>query len=786
MNLNKILRYALIAGMQFWTFAEVVESVEFSGLSLVPEDKAEEMIVIPFGTEITHADIKKQIKLYYETGLYQQVIITQEGTTLHIHLVEQPVVNKIKVDSTAITSDEIKKQLEKIGIIRGEVLNERLLEQFIAGSRIELRENGYPDATIELEIVEETETNANIYITIEENAAVKISQVNFEGDKHYSTRMLRGNTSVREAGLLSFMMHDNRFSPAMISGDKDRLQDFYKSQGYLQPSISLDIQGVKPKQRVWGSTYKNIVYDISSGPKFKVAEVEFQNESEWDEALKQTVQKVTNQQVYTTSLKQKIRSEIKKHYGKSAVKDGEFYDVRLSHETVGVGEIKLNATLVTDVRYARYINFVGNKNTMDSTLRQAIKLQEAAPFDEEMILASKFALQNLGFLKRVKVSMVSVGENQYDIIVDVAEASTFQADLKADYSGGFSASISASDKNILGTGNAFSTSIQASLGKVQTSASFAVPRLNLEGHSLALSALYSKQFTSNSDDKPNYRKDVSQIGLDYGIPFDDFARGNLGLSLSRDEYFDVDSADSRAREFFDEFGTNIKKITFSGGVGYVMVDSTYMPTTGIKAFAGSSIAVNTSFSDPLYTHYASLTGYYPVSELYEQPIVLRARVMGKIAEQYRDGEKGEVPFNSRFYAGGLGTARGYSSGSLGPTFENKIRSTKIGEDDGKIVYGDVARVEDKAKGGNKLLFGTLELQLPSPNPDLAIPYLFVDYGNVFDDGTPITFGGMKGSAGLSAKLVLPMATFTVSLARPINNPGDKDFSTFSFATGVMF
>ena len=421
---------------------------------------------------------------------------------------------------------------------------------------------------------------------------------------------------------------------------------------------------------------------------------------------------------------------------------------------------------VTDkVNMVRYINFVGNYQTKDETMRRILFLQESRPLTAELLQLSEIQLRNLPFLKNVTIEPVLVGENQYDLKVTIVEADTFTMQGSGNYDdSGISFVAEAQEKNLFGKGQSLGTSLSISAKKQHASLTFAQPFFTAGGVTQKISVDASR-VSKDSDHTLTYRTDGISLGLGYTIPVSRKLSMSTDFGMLYSKYYDVEKASLLVREFFDLHPEAQKQYRVDAGLFYSDLDSRYMPTNGLlfQAIARTTLPIPDAVT--FYQLEAQAEFYRKLTSYNDQPVVLRARVTGKYGHGYGDYSEG-VPFYARYYAGGIPTVRGYDNQSLGPQYT-----------DGLI---------QKSKGGNKLLVGNLELQLPSYKPDLAIPYLFVDYGNVFDENQSIEWSDMRGSAGMSLVLTLPMGTLSMTVATPINDQEGDKFTTFSFGMGKMF
>lgn len=780
MNIKKMLS-RIIFPLICWTAqAEIVKSIDVQGLRLVSPDTVASHLVISVGQDIEASDLKYQIIELYETGLFRQVEVSLEDHVLVIRCEEQPILRSIVIEDEGgvLPEDQIKKQLEAAGIIKAEIINETALEEFRVGSQYSLRQYGFSNAVVETKIEDLGESTARLRLIVHEGESTKLKAIEFEGDLKTPERELRRLLSSQTTGMLSFYTMNDLFSEQQLYKDRERLLLYYQSKGYLAPSIQLEIEDVEPMQRIWESNYKKARFTIDTGPKFYVDTIKFDNTiDEWPEPLRQRILSDINGKVLDHELLQGLKRTLVQYYADEPLRD--FYQIEVDHEIQGYDKVHIQLVLNKQISRVRYISFYGNRSTFDEPMRRALVIQEAKPFNTAMLIQTERALNNLGYLKSVDITPVKVDEGLYDIEIKVHEASTLQADARLDFgSGPMALSFSASDPNAFGTGNSAALSISGGFDKQQISASYVQPYFTPSGHTMSNVMSYTRQSKADKD-RLSYHVDTFSYALGYSIPMSRTFMVDFGGGVLLDQYHEIDQAPSIVRDFFETHDTYVKQFKVSGGLSYRDINSAYMPTKGIIFNTNAVVTLPHHDSVTYLQTMAEGITYYPLGEMFDQPIVLRTRLLGKFVTDYTDNTE-DIAFFARYFAGGLGTVRGYTG--LGPTYQNKIVQKAISED----VVSIITREVEAVKGGNKLLVGTVEVQMPSPSPDYLTPYLFIDMGNVFDDSENISLAKMRGSAGLSMTARTPMFTITASLAMPFNNKASDNFQPFSFGMGVMF
>jgi len=126
-----------------------------------------------------------------------------------------------------------------------------------------------------------------------------------------------------------------------------------------------------------------------------------------------------------------------------------------------------------------------------------------------------------------------------------------------------------------------------------------------------------------------------------------------------------------------------------------------------------------------------------------------------------------LPFFENFYAGGVGTVRGYRSSSIGPRDINNL-----------------------SLGGDKRIILNTELLFPMPGSGKEKSVrlsAFVDGGIIY--GVPTAIPGTDGSrysTGLALTWLSPVGPLKMSYAWPLNEQLGDNLERFQFTLGQIF
>ncbi|MGH8855816.1 MAG: BamA/TamA family outer membrane protein, partial [Telluria sp.] len=119
-----------------------------------------------------------------------------------------------------------------------------------------------------------------------------------------------------------------------------------------------------------------------------------------------------------------------------------------------------------------------------------------------------------------------------------------------------------------------------------------------------------------------------------------------------------------------------------------------------------------------------------------------------------------------FYAGGIGSVRGYQTSTLGPKDQN-----------GNPV------------GGASKMIGNVEFIFPLPGSGVDRTlrlFTFFDFGNVYQEGQPLSFSELKYSTGFGMSWLSPIGPLKISMGFPLNRDTNDKVQRFQFQIGTAF
>lgn len=724
---------------------EVLKSVldvEVRGNQIVSTATIMSKVKTQKGGILKQDTINEDVKRLYATGFFQDIKMEVEerpdGYAVVITVFEKPVIRQIVIDGfTAFKEEKIRKQFK---VIEGQILDRRQVKEGVEAIRKLYGDRGYRFVNIDSQVdVNEKTKEATVLVHIVEGDKFKIKKIEFEGVTAFKTRKLQRLLKTKRKKLFS----SGVFKEENFDKDLERITLYYQQEGYLDVKVQPDFQ-YDDKSRMMV-----IKIAVDEGRRYVTGDIQIDGnnlfpESEIWQKL-EMLPGLTYSQYYLSKDIEKIR-EYYEDQGHIDVRV--LPDVRLNRDS---GKVDVTYKIEEgDLYFVEKVVVRGNTKTRDIVIRRELRIRPGEKFDGEKIRKSKQRLENLGFFEEVTYDTQPSGEasNKKDLIFRVKEKRTGELS--------FGGGVSSIDRFV-----GFAEISQKNFD------AFNFPRFTGDGQSLSLRARVgsiSKDFSVNfvepylfnkpiawGTDLFNVRRDAENVdfeedrlgaGTTLSRVFKDVWTVGSGYTLERVKLSGLsDDAPQTVRDFEgSNWLSRIKMFT-----NFDTRDNVFNPSKGFLAsLQGDLVGSFLGGEQDYYILQTSFTKYWTLFK--KHLIELRSRL--GVSQEF--GDSPSVPVFDRFYAGGLGTVRGYNYRRVGP-----------------IESGD-------AVGGQSIALLSLEYTFPILKLDSFRGAFFIDSGHVNSDPYNVDFGDIAVSIGPGIKIKTPIGPVAFYYGFPIANRDTED------------
>src|SRR4029077_16221351 len=215
--------------------------VQYTGPQTVSKERILAQIRTRVGQPYSNQVVEQDIAALYKTGsVYNVRIFAQpegDGVKVIVAVQTRAIMREIEIDG----AERIKaKRLRKEIKLR---LNQPVNEQQLEEARQKIIEvyqgRGFTDVSVQFHVdpIDEKRGTARVVYTVNEGVQGAVSKVHFEGNTHFSEKVLRKQMKTRGRTPIYFMDKTGRLDEVQLEQDMDSLREFYQNHGYIDVQI---------------------------------------------------------------------------------------------------------------------------------------------------------------------------------------------------------------------------------------------------------------------------------------------------------------------------------------------------------------------------------------------------------------------------------------------------------------------------------------------------------------------------------------------------------------------
>src|SRR6266404_6978316 len=245
--------------------------VQYTGPATVSKERILAQLRTAVGQPYSDQIVEQDIQNLYKTGsiLNVRIFAQPEGDGVKVVVAVQTrfVVREIEVDGAQrITPKKIRKD---IALKINQPVNEEEMEKARQKIIERYQAKGFTDIDVKYRVdpIDENRGTARVVYTINEGVKGAISRIRFEGNEHFSERVLRKQMKTKGKTLISFFDKSGRLDETQLQQDLDSIREWYQNHGY----IDVEIKDVRRTRAEKGPMIITIV--IAEGPQYHVNKI---------------------------------------------------------------------------------------------------------------------------------------------------------------------------------------------------------------------------------------------------------------------------------------------------------------------------------------------------------------------------------------------------------------------------------------------------------------------------------------------------------------------------------
>lgn len=497
--MNRLLTLTLLLSTIVMTFSlqlqaqetidyKTPKTYEIGGITITGTEYLDENVLISFsglnvGDKVTIPgdDVPAAIKKLWKQGLFADVKIyatriINDVIFLNIDLKERVRLSKYRFKGVKKADEDNLK--ESVGLIRGRIINQNLLNNAKNSILKYYSEKGYLNVEVDIEQAKDTLfTNRDMLtLKVKRGDKVKISDIVVNGNQNLSDRKIKkrmsgtkernriktnffkkifkdikdesigsalGNISLSQtadyidANVFRFKpFSSSKFIEDDFENDKIAIIDYYNSKGYRDAQITSDT--------IYSLDKKNVVVElnIEEGEKYYFRDIAWRGNSKYTDEQLAGILGIEKGDSYNLELLNK-RLQLDPNgqdIGSLYMDDGYlFFQITPVEKSVEADSIDLVINVYEGAQATvDRIIIKGNTKTNEHVIRRELRSVPGSKFSRSDLIRSQREIANLGYFDPEQIGITPLPNPQkgtVDIEYSVVEKSTDQLELSAGWSG---------------------------------------------------------------------------------------------------------------------------------------------------------------------------------------------------------------------------------------------------------------------------------------------------------------------------------------------------------------
>ncbi|MBO7053680.1 MAG: outer membrane protein assembly factor BamA [Alphaproteobacteria bacterium] len=557
--------------------AVVLSKINVSGNQRMDAESIRILSEVKVGDNIGAEKANDIAKKLQASGYFSSVNVQLNGNVLVIKVTESPLVNMVTVEGNdKIDTEDLKKEIKTkervsydISVIGGDV--QRMLTLY--------QRKGFFGTKINPKKIELENNRVNVVFEISEGHPTYISDIDFENNKKFSDRTLRGEILSREHAWWRFMTQFDVYDEDRIQYDQQMLHQFYMRNGFLDFRVT-DAKGEFTPDR----EYYSVKFTVDEGNQYKIGDIKIENpfsdvpESELYDALK-----ISKKDIYNID---NVEASINALRGVIADHGYAFINVEPipnKHDDTRIVDINFKIQKTNRI-YINSINLLGNVRTFDNVIEHHLPMREGDPFSLQTIETGRQNLMHTRYFKDVQMVPTRLADaNMMNLDVKVEEQPTGELSGGFGWSSinGFMVDAGITESNFMGRGQI--VQLRGSIAQYQRQAlfSFTEPFLFNRELSGGFDISYT-QYKYSKLGGYGYDRDSFSVSGRLGWRLTDHWTQTLRLSATFDQNYDLQLGGWQKANLYAlgtnlryyNLDTNFQQNTHTGVVGNIGVSYT--------------------------------------------------------------------------------------------------------------------------------------------------------------------------------------------------------------------
>jgi len=780
-----------------------VVEIRMDGVELIEKGILFNTLSSSVESDLSPTQVARDIKELYKLGYFEDIQALTElagpgEVVLVFRFKEKPQIEELKIEGMSVLDK--KSTDEKLKVHRNNMVNLTRIQADLDTLKEEYRKKGYLRTQFRYRIDKLDDRRVNLTYLVDESPKVYLTQFHIFGTKFFYPLDVERLLQSAEVDCFAWITDSGVFQEQKINQDLALITQEYMKNGFIKVHIEKPRVVMTQKRDL---AVIDVYLTITEGDQYFTGALDIRSEDgnpllfEKQEKIDELLLKTGA--VYNPFKMNQDRFQLNDIYMEQGYAFAGINPDPTIHDDTKIVDVTYKIVR-REKAYIGRVEIEGNYETQDRVVRRELEVHDNELFNGVKLRESQENITKLGFFKPgygVELEQ-NPGRNQaeVDYLVKLDEAQTGSFNASLSYSGysGLILSLGITKRNLLGTGKSLSLTAER---RQRGESLFTLTMTNPYFFDTEVTNSFSLFTNFYPDTQYDTRSSGFYVGLSYPVwkNWDASTR----YSFKNEKYSNI----SAVGQTYLNYNTAQTYRSLRVGATYSTVNNPSFPSNGMETslfterFGGVLGGTTEYLSNDFQSRY-----FKSLNE--DETVVVMAQYRQSIL--LKTNPNSEIPFNQRYYIGGITTMRGHDFGGIeGPAGYTELPAGfSIAK---KYPYqGDYstcdsacqalpATIPEERTYYNTHQRGTLEKIL---NLEMLFPLtregrnirglVFFDAGNVWSEDRMYEIVGVKRdpwyfrkSIGTGIRMITPMGVFRFEYGtkldkKPLESPSRFDFN----------
>lgn len=389
-------------------------------------------------------------KKLWEQNLFSDIAfyvtnIDGDLVDLELYIVELPKLQDVTIEGKGIRKSKRKEIIKDNGLTAGTKITENLITTTRNYITDKYKKDGFFNTEVTITTTPNidstgTEVSKNMHIAIDRGKRVKVKEINFEGNEHFTNGRIRAAMKKTKRKNPIRFWKRSKYTDDGFAEDKESIIKKYKANGFRDARIIDDTLRVLDKKKV------ALDIKLEEGDKYYFGDIKFIGNSVFTDSQLRQILGIQKGEVYNgVLLQERIADE----------EDPSANDITNLYQNNGYLAARINPvevavrndTIDFEIRiiernlfYFDHVTVVGNDRTNDHVIYRELRTRPGQKYSKADVIRTIRELGQLNFFDAEQLipNFKKIDENNglVDLEYSVIEKGSSQIELQGGYGGG--------------------------------------------------------------------------------------------------------------------------------------------------------------------------------------------------------------------------------------------------------------------------------------------------------------------------------------------------------------